>query len=331
MASPDTNVTSFDVARLAGVSRAAVSRTFTPNASVSPETREKVLKAASELGYRVNYLARSLTNQRSDLVGIVVADLDNPFRAKQIEQIARALLARNLRPILLPTSARADAADLIGQVLQYAVSGVIVTSDAPPSSACKECADRGVPIILINKGEDIDFVDRVVSDNVAAGKMAASHFIENGASRPAVIGAAHTSYSVRMRIEAFSDQCRSLGAAPVVIPISTNDYAQGFTGAKGLAEWQIDALFCANDYLACGVIDQLGRDLRDADEHAIQIIGHDNIPQASWSAYGLTTFLQPCDVQAELAVDLLTSRIGDPRIPSRVKFTPVTLIKRSTA
>ena len=66
---PSRKVTSFDVARQAGVSRAAVSRTFTPDASVSPETREKVHKAAKELGYRVNYLARSLINRRSDLVG----------------------------------------------------------------------------------------------------------------------------------------------------------------------------------------------------------------------------------------------------------------------
>jgi LacI family transcriptional regulator len=331
MGSPNTKVTSFDVARLAGVSRAAVSRTFIPNASVSPETRENVLKAASELGYRVNYLARSLTNQRSDLVGVVVADLDNPFRAQQIEQIARALLARNLRPILLPTSVRAGAADLIGQVLQYAVSGVIVTSDAPPSSLCEECADRGVPIILINKGDDINLVDRVVSDNVAAGKSAAAYFIENGASRPAVMGAAHTSYSVRLRIEAFSDQCRSLGVAPEVIPISANDYPEGFDGAERLADLRIDALFCANDYLACGVIDRLGRYQRHTESPAIRIIGHDDIPQAAWNAYGLTTFLQPCDVQAELAVDLLTSRIEDPKIPSRVEFTPVTVIKRSTA
>ena len=147
-------VTSFDVARHAGVSRAAVSRAFTPDASVSAETREKVHKAAKELGYRVNYLARSLINQRSDFVGVVAAGLDNPFRNQQIEHLARALLARNFRPVLLPTSPDKDTSDVIGQLLHYSVSGVIVTSDAPPSSLCEECADYGVPIV-INKGDDI--------------------------------------------------------------------------------------------------------------------------------------------------------------------------------
>jgi DNA-binding LacI/PurR family transcriptional regulator len=136
-------VTSFDVARAAGVSRAAVSRAFTPDASVSEKTRQKVYQAAKELGYRVNYLARSLTNKRSDFVGLVAAGLDNPFRTQQLENLARALIARNYRPILLPTSKEADSATVIGQLLHYAVSGVIITSDAPPSHIFEECAVEG--------------------------------------------------------------------------------------------------------------------------------------------------------------------------------------------
>ena len=164
-------VTSFDVARVAGVSRAAVSRAFTPDASVSPKTREKVFQAAKDLGYRVNYLARSLTNKRSDLVGVVAAGLDNPFRTLQIENLARVLIARNFRPILLPTSQEADTSTVIGQLLHYAVSGVIVTSDAPPTEICEQCAAEGVPIVLINKGNDIPFVDRIISDDRMAGYL----------------------------------------------------------------------------------------------------------------------------------------------------------------
>jgi DNA-binding LacI/PurR family transcriptional regulator len=142
------------------------------DASVSPKTREKVYQAAKELGYRVNYLARSLTNKRSDLVGLVAAGFDSPFRTMQIEHLARALLARNFRPILLPTSKEADTSAVIGQLLHYAVSGVIVTSDAPPTEICEQCAAEGVPIVLINKGEDIPFVDRIVSDDRMAGQLA---------------------------------------------------------------------------------------------------------------------------------------------------------------
>lgn len=324
-------VTSFDVARHAGVSRAAVSRAFTPDASVSPQTREKVHKSAKELGYRVNYLARSLTNQRSDLVGVVAAGFDNPFRTLQIEQIARALLARNFRPVLLPTAAGADPSEVIGQLLHYAVSGVVVTSDAPPSALCEECADYGVPIVLINKGDDIPLVDRVVSDDKSAGQIAATHLIEGGAKRPAVIGATGVSYTARRRVDAFVARCKALGVVADILPIAVNDYRHGFDAAEHLRGTNIDAVFCVNDYLACGVIDRLAKDRALRRSGPIRIIGHDDIPQASWAAYDLTTFLQPCDMQAAQAIDLLVSRMEDPRLVARVEFTPVTLVQRRTA
>lgn len=324
-------VTSHDVARHAGVSRAAVSRTFTPDASVSAETREKVHKAAKELGYRVNYLARSLINQRSDLVGVVAAGLDNPFRTLQIDHIARALLARNFRPVLLPTSKSANTSDVIGQLLHYSVSGVLVTSDAPPTSLCEECAAYGVPIVLINKGDDIPLVDRVVSDDKTAGSIAAECLIEGGAKRPAVMAATGVSYTARRRVDAFVKHCSSLGVAADVLPIAINDYAHGFEGAAQLAGTNIDALFCINDYMACGVIDRLSRDRAFRRSGPVRIIGHDDIPQASWGAYELTTIVQPCDVQARQAIDLLVSRMDEPKMTARVEFTPVSLIKRKSA
>jgi LacI family transcriptional regulator len=324
---PRRKVTSFDVARRAGVSRAAVSRAFTPDASVSPETREKVHTAAKALGYRVNFLARSLINQRSDLVGIVAAGFDNPYRTMQIEQITRALLARNFRPVLLPVSSAGDTSELIGQLLQYAVSGVVITSDAPPSSLCEECADHGVPIVLINKGDDIPLVDRVVSDDKAAGQLAAAHLTEAGVERPAVMGATAPSYTARRRVEAFLARCRALGYPAEHIALEANSYADGYEAAPRLAALGVDGVFCVNDYLACGVIDRLHHD----GAPAVRVIGHDDIPQAAWGAYRLTTLRQPVDLQARQAIDLLTGRMDNPRRAAQVEFTPVTLVPRRSA
>ncbi len=324
-------VTSFDVARVAGVSRAAVSRAFTPDASVSPKTREKVYQAAKELGYRVNYLARSLTNKRSDLVGLVAAGLDNPFRTLQIENLARVLIARNFRPILLPTSKEADTSTVIGQLLHYAVSGVIVTSDAPPTEICEQCAAEGVPIVLINKGDDIPFVDRIISDDRMAGHLAATHLIESGVTAPAVMAAPSISYTARRRSEAFMAACRQFGLEPRMIAVRVNDYRNGYDAAAGLATLDIDGLFCANDYMACGVIDRIMKGLGREDQPPLRVIGHDDIPQASWAAYDLTTIRQPCDLQAEQTVDLLMTRMAEPDMTARVEFTPVTLIRRRTA
>ena len=327
MDSDDTGykrATSFDVARLAGVSRAAVSRAFTADASISPKTRAKVQAAAETLGYRVNYLARSLNGNRSDLVGVVVAALDNPFRAMQIEALAQELLKRNFRPILLPTAQASDVSDVIAQVLHYSVSGVLVTSDAPSSALCNECANRGVPVVLINKGDEIPLVDRVVSDDEAAGRIAAERLYLRGARRLAVV-AGTKSFSARRRAEHFLYHAQVLGATAMLTVTGANNYAEGFAAAADLTD--VDGVFCANDYLACGVIDRWKAD-RPAALRDIRIIGHDNIPQASWEAYALTTVEQQCDVQARHAIDMLTSRIADPERPARMSVTDVTLLER---
>lgn len=324
-------VTSFDVARHAGVSRAAVSRAFTPDASVSAETREKVHKSAKELGYRVNYLARSLINQRSDLVGVVAAGMDNPFRSLQIDQIARTLLQQNFRPILLPTDRIRDSAHLIDQLLHYNVSGVIVTSDVPPTSLCEECAANGVPIVLINKGNEIPHVDRVISNNEQAGTLAANILIEGGSKRPFVMCTETLSFTAGERRKAFLAQCAALGVEGKTISVEINDYDNGYSRAEELVRQNADGVFCVNDYMACGVVDRLSREFSVHAPQDIKIIGHDDIPQASWASYELTTIRQPCDLQARQAIDLLVSRMSDPEMDARVEYTPVSLIKRRTA
>ena len=132
--------TSFDVARKAGVSRSAVSRAFTPGASIAADTRDKVMQAADALGYRVNELAKGLSNQRSNLVGVIVADLDTPFRNAQIDALIRELVATNYRPILFTADGPVQTAHTLHQLLHYNLSGAVVTSDAPPSEICSECA-----------------------------------------------------------------------------------------------------------------------------------------------------------------------------------------------
>jgi DNA-binding LacI/PurR family transcriptional regulator len=94
-------VTAEDVARLAGVSRSAVSRTFTPGASVSPDVKLRVQEAAKSLGYRVNRLAQSLISDQSNLVGVVSANLSLPFMARQLDELSRALLKRGMQCLLL--------------------------------------------------------------------------------------------------------------------------------------------------------------------------------------------------------------------------------------
>ena len=114
------------------------------------------------------------------------------------------------------------------------------------------------------------------------------------------------------------------------LPLPRNDYASGRAAARSLAEAGIDGLFCINDYLACGIIDQLARDWTPAQRQQFRIIGHDDIPQAAWGAYDLTTIAQPVQPQAMQAIDLLVSRMADPTLPARTETSAVSLILRTS-
>ena len=124
-----------DVARLAGVSRSAVSRTFTPGASVSEKTRQKVLNAAEALGYQVNIIARTMITGSSNFIGIVTAGFDNPFRSKLLAPLVHQLALNGFMPLLMNADDPQQLAPSLKQLLSYHVAGVIITSGAPPPPA----------------------------------------------------------------------------------------------------------------------------------------------------------------------------------------------------
>ena len=139
-------VTLKDVAELAGVSRSAVSRTYTEGASVSLKTREKVKKAALELGYSPNALASSLTTGRTKMIGLVSNNFRNPFFLEVFDLFTRGLQERGLRPLLVNLSEETDPEASIRMLRQYSVDGVIV----PCFSANVSGEDRPNHYILIS-------------------------------------------------------------------------------------------------------------------------------------------------------------------------------------
>ena len=329
---PKKTANSFDVARAAGVSRSAVSRTFTDGASVSPETREKVIKAARELGYRVNALARSLHKQKSDLVGLVAADLDNPFRAEQIDLLSQGLLERGFRPILLRGDPSADVADLIGSLLQYSVAGVIVTSDTPPEEICMECLENGVPLVVVNKRDPGAPVDRVLTDFETGGRIAFEHLRAAGCTRLAVVTPEKPSYSVMGRGLSFERSALENDVPCVRIAVGTQTYEGGLEAANHIHAWRqdIDGVFCTADYLALGVMDGLRHVHGIAIPDDLQLISYDDIPQAAWKSYDLTTIVQCQRALCEATLRLLMDRLADPEAPPNVSTCDVSIIARST-
>ena len=142
------------VAERAGVSRSAVSRAFTPGASIAPATLARVHEAAAALGYQVNDLARGLLANRSRLVGLVTSDADSPFRAQMIAALSHALIERGNVPAIINIGPTAeDVANASRQLLRYRAEATVFLSGSPPASLVELTRRNGQTLILINRAE----------------------------------------------------------------------------------------------------------------------------------------------------------------------------------
>jgi DNA-binding LacI/PurR family transcriptional regulator len=326
------SVTSFDVAKLAGVSRSAVSRTFTPGSSVSEKTRKKVLQAASELNYRVNFVARGLNKKRTELVGMIATRMSNPYRAKQIDALAKRLVREGFRPMLFCIDEGKDEEQLLSILLNYQVSGVIISSDAPPVEICNECARMQVPLVLVDRIDDLPFVDRINGDNVKGGRMAAEVLITAGRRKFIVVQQETIGYAGTARIAAFKARTLEEGLETQVITVGGNEYEGGAEAASEVLTCldQNLGVFCPSDTVALGLIDALRSKHKVCIPEQLSLIGYDDIPQASWAFAELTTIKQSVDEFAMVTVDLLKQRIKYPQAKPESKIVDVTLVRRGS-
>ena len=210
-----------DVARLAGVSRSAVSRTFTPGASVAEKTRQKVLAAAETLGYQVNIIARTMNTGSSNFIGIVTAGFDNPFRSKLLSPLVHQLALNGFMPLLMNADDPQQLAPSLRQLLSYHVAGVIITSGAPPLSLAEEYLERKIPVTLINRHAELAGCDRVCSDNAQGAKLVAELCAQRRWRQAGFIGESLDNFSTRQRYEAACGRttprlrCRQLSVSTI--------------------------------------------------------------------------------------------------------------------
>src|SRR5580692_3371753 len=194
-------VTAKVVARLAGVSTSAVSRTFTEGASASSKTREKVLSAAQTVGYKPNAIARSLVTRRTELIGIVCDNFDNPLFMEIFDLFTRRLQQRGRRPLLanLSGGARTDVA--LEMLLKYSVDGVIVASSTLPPSFAEACSEAGMPVVqAFGRAGGLKSVSVVGADNYQGGRLAGDLLRRHGYKNIAFLGGPQSATSTEDRI-----------------------------------------------------------------------------------------------------------------------------------
>lgn len=322
------SITAQDVANLAGVSRAVVSRTFSNNGSVAPATRQKVLDAAQQLGYQVNILAQSLNRQRSTLIGLVTSGLTDPYRSQLLEDLVRQIQRKNYQALVCDILTSDDLPQTLLKLTQFRVSGVIVTSGHPSAELVKECVKLSIPVVVINRETDIPVVDVITSDNQAGARLAVQTLKQTGCQRLAFLGIDKSTFSGQARLEAWQ-QCTqaSLYLAP------QTGYQGGVLAARKILAKGLpfDGLWCANDLLACGFLDTARSEFNLNAPCDYKIIGFDDIPTAGFSGYQLTTLKQNTSQIASLALMRLHQRTADIQQPQRIDHVPVQLIPRQTA
>lgn len=301
-----------EVALRAGVSRSAVSRTFTEGASVSEETRRKVMAAAEELNYHVNHLARGLSQEKSRPICILGGDLHAPYQSALLEAITRRIQAVGRAAMVINTAGNeADIHAALHQTLNYRASATIVLSGAPPVSLVRTCIESGQHVILINRAGQIEEADHISLDHESAMNDAWHMLARAGCKSFAVVSSTNGSPSLLAREELFRKVIVKAGfEPPQVIKTGSTSYRSGAEAARRLlpgAE-RPDAVFCVTDLLACGFLDIARNDFQLKIPADLCVIGFDDIEQASWESYAITTFRQPIEEMAEAIVKRLTEQ-----------------------
>lgn len=325
-------VTSGEVAKLAKVSQSAVSRAFTPGASVSEKTREKVLKAASQLGYRPNALARAMISGRSRLIAMLVAYLDNQFYPIVLEHLSRTLQGEGYQVLLFMTDPGKQD-EVVQKILQYQVDGIVMASATLSSTLARECANTGIPVVMFNRYVATSPASSVTSDNIEGGRLIGDFLVRGGHERIAFIAGAEDSSTNRDREAGFYQGLAQHGVTLYAHAVGGYSFEGAARAARQLMalKRRPDAIFAANDQMAFSVIDVIRSEFGLRVPQDISVVGYDDVPQASWKGYDLTTVSQSYLEMVEKTARILIEQIENKIVKKRAAVLPAKLIIRGSA
>jgi DNA-binding LacI/PurR family transcriptional regulator len=305
-------ITAYDVADLAGVSQSAVSRAFTPGASVSAATRAKIMDAAKQLNYRPNLIARSLITKRSNLVGVIVPPLENQFYPTILEQLSTSF-NRYGRRILLFTSRRGISVEpILEDVLSSRVDALVMVAASVTSRFTDECQKIGLPIVLLNRKTESKLVSSVTGANRSGAEAIADFLCAGRHTRFAYIAGLEASSTNRERERAFTDRLLFNGK-------SLSDRVAGDYSTEGAVraarelfslKRPPDAVFCANDHMALVTISVARAEFGLTVGQDVSIVGFDDSELSRWPIFGLTTYAQPIELMADRVTQIIEEQLA---------------------
>lgn len=322
-----------DVARLAGVSVSAVSRTFTAGASVSEGTRKKVLDAARTLRYRPANAVQTAYLKGSYIIALAIAELDDLYYARVVQQFSDALAPLGYRLLIFVTHGNTTLDPMHRELLHFRVDALILATANYSLSLAEECRQFGIPVVMFNNADPGSATASVAGANFQGGRQIAAFLVAGGHRKLAFIaGVDDTSMEIE-REAGFNSYLSSVGMPKAMRALGGFTYEGAVRATRKFlsAKERPDAIFCNTDHMAIACLQAARGEFGLEPGRNISIVGFDDVEIASWPAFNLTTYSQPSEQMVQRTVTLLRGLLkGD--LPRGVhEIVPGELIVRGSA
>ncbi|MGX7149911.1 LacI family DNA-binding transcriptional regulator [Enterococcus ureasiticus] len=326
-----------DIAEIAGVSVATVSRVINDNGRFSEETRKKVLKVIEETGYKMNYSAKNLRMNKSFTIGILVPDISNYFFSDVVQQLEEILFAKGYSTIICNTSRSSEKELAYLRILEgKGVDGLIVISGAEAFQFDSSSAEKKIPYICIDrepkKKEDTVFIS---SNHYQGAFESAEELIREGCQHPVIAMHNQKSTSAKERLKGFKDALKknSISFNPkqhlLSIDIESEDFEHDLLNFLKKNP-ETDGIFSINDLIALELMLRLKKN-HIAVPQKIKLIGFDDTPSGKYTTPTLSSVKQNTDLIANHAVETLLELINNKGELGRQIVVPVSLVLRESS
>ena len=319
-----------DVAKLAGVTPTTVSRVINNRGYISEKTRNKVNEAMDQLGYQPNEIARSLTKQKSNTIGVIVPHISHPYFAKLISNLENEASKNGYKIILCNSKEKAEKEkQYLDMCKSNRVAGIILCSGNVESNKINT---GNIPVVLLEKNFEEGKLG-IQCDNYQGGKLATEHLIDCGCKRLLHFsGVIDEDMPADNREKAFIDICNEKNVEYFIRKYDINTYNEMnyYEYIKDTLNEikNIDGIFASSDLIAAQVI-QVCNELNIRIPSDVKLVGFDDVEIAKLTTPTITTIHQPIKEMARLAVELIDSKYTNVEIDKQI-IVPVELVVRNS-